>query len=128
MASDRQIEANRRNAKHSTGPKTDQGKVRSSRNARRHGLSRVTAYDSAQMDASTRAILDRLEQETLAIEPAVIVGVQQELARVRAVRYELLAAFLLAPNTALTKRIGGLARYERAAFARQRRAMRWDKL
>jgi hypothetical protein len=38
MTSPRKIEANRRNARASTGPKTGDGKARSARNARRHGL------------------------------------------------------------------------------------------
>ena len=38
MASERQIAANRLNAKHSSGPKTDKGKARSSQNAITHGL------------------------------------------------------------------------------------------
>ena len=42
MASERQIVANRVNAKKSTGPKTDAGKQRSRRNAIRHGLSAET--------------------------------------------------------------------------------------
>ncbi len=39
MASDRQIQANRENARRSTGPRTPLGKVRSSINAVKHGLS-----------------------------------------------------------------------------------------
>jgi hypothetical protein len=42
MASPRQIEANRRNALMSTGPKTESGKGRSRRNAVRHGLTAET--------------------------------------------------------------------------------------
>jgi hypothetical protein len=38
MASQRQIEANRRNAQNSTGPRTEAGKERSKRNALKHGL------------------------------------------------------------------------------------------
>ena len=38
MPSDAQIEANRRNARKSTGPKTETGKAAASRNALRHGL------------------------------------------------------------------------------------------
>ena len=36
--SPRKIEANRRNAQHSTGPKTDEGKARSSQNSITHGI------------------------------------------------------------------------------------------
>ena len=38
MATEAQIEANRRNAQHSTGPKTEAGKANSSRNATKFGL------------------------------------------------------------------------------------------
>jgi hypothetical protein len=51
MATDRQIEANRRNAQHCTGPKSDRGKARSSQNALKTGLhakSDVIATESQQ--------------------------------------------------------------------------------
>ncbi len=38
MISEKQLEANRRNAQNSTGPKTAGGKAKSSRNNLRHGL------------------------------------------------------------------------------------------
>jgi hypothetical protein len=48
MTSFRQIEANRRNAQLSTGPKTQQGKSRSRRNAVRHGLTAETVIDALE--------------------------------------------------------------------------------
>ena len=45
MASPSQIEANRRNALMSTGPKTEAGKSRSRRNAIRHGLTAETVIE-----------------------------------------------------------------------------------
>ena len=45
MTSLRQIEANRRNADRSTGPTTEEGKLRSRRNAVRHGLCAETVVE-----------------------------------------------------------------------------------
>jgi hypothetical protein len=45
MTSLRQIEANRCNASKSTGPRTEAGKLRSRRNAIRHGLSAATVIE-----------------------------------------------------------------------------------
>ena len=50
MATDKQIAANRRNAMKSTGPKTEEGKLRARQNAFRHGLTAetvVTALENA---------------------------------------------------------------------------------
>ena len=45
MTSSRQIESNRRNALQSTGPKTENGKRQSRRNALRHGLAAETVIE-----------------------------------------------------------------------------------
>jgi hypothetical protein len=48
MTSFRQIEANRRNALRSTGPRTEEGKQQSRRNALRHGLTAETVIDGLE--------------------------------------------------------------------------------
>ncbi len=65
MSSAKQIEANRLNAKKSTGPKTPAGKARSSRNAFIHGLSSqrptVTIENSAEFNAFANKFMDQYE-------------------------------------------------------------------
>ena len=48
MNSFRQIEANRRNARLSTGPVTEESKRRSRQNALRHGLTAETVIDALE--------------------------------------------------------------------------------
>jgi hypothetical protein len=55
MTSFRQIEANRRNALESTGPKTEAGKQRSRRNAVRHGLTAETVISTLEDAEDYRA-------------------------------------------------------------------------
>jgi hypothetical protein len=59
MASEKQIAANRANAMRSTGPKTRAGKLASSRNAYRHGLSgpwRLDPFTLVKVDAIALAV------------------------------------------------------------------------
>jgi hypothetical protein len=55
MTSFRQIEANRRNASRSTGPRTEEGKRQSRRNALRHGLTAETVIDGLEDSEDYRA-------------------------------------------------------------------------
>src|ERR1700684_678342 len=68
MISEKQLEANRRNAQHSTGPKTCGGKERSSRNNLRHGLtghiSLLPTEDREAHDAFCDELSDSLNPET----------------------------------------------------------------
>jgi len=63
MATEKQLRANRENAKKSTGPKTAGGRARSSRNALSHGLSLPLKLDA---EAAAKAGLIR---QMLASEP-----------------------------------------------------------
>ena len=56
MSSDKQIAANRLNAKNSTGPRTERGKRRSRRNAFRHGLAAETVIGSLENAADYEAL------------------------------------------------------------------------
>jgi hypothetical protein len=60
--------ANRRNSRHSTGPRTDSGKQRSSLNALRHGLTAASAVlpteDRAAFDAHRRGFFDEYQPAT----------------------------------------------------------------
>jgi hypothetical protein len=68
MTSFRQIEANRRNARRSTGPITEEGKQRSRRNAVRHGLTAETVIgaleDAEDYNAFQAAIAASFDAET----------------------------------------------------------------
>src|SRR3954447_22155951 len=55
MTTYEQIEANRRNARRSTGPTTEQGKLRSRRNAVRHGLTAETVIGALEDAEDYRA-------------------------------------------------------------------------
>ena len=69
MTSLRQIESNRRNAQKRTGPKTQNGKARSSPNAVRHGLTAETVIgpleDPADYRAFEQAVTTAYDAETV---------------------------------------------------------------
>jgi len=63
MATDKQIRANRRNAMNSTGPRTEQGKEISRRNALRHGLTAERLLLAGEDAERFLALSAALEQE-----------------------------------------------------------------
>jgi len=144
MTSDRKIRANRKNAFRSTGPRSAAGKTHMSRNALQHGLSLpITDLSiSAEIDRLARKLAgkspnwQRLEQARIAAEA------EFDVRRVRAHRktiIDLKAARLSRPEASdllpehrnavaimeALPELTALERYERRAFARRKRAIRW---
>lgn len=60
MATERQIAANRRNAKHSTGPRSECGKAVSAQNALLHGLRAQCGLLPGEDEAEYEALRDRV--------------------------------------------------------------------
>jgi hypothetical protein len=92
MPSERQIEANRRNARSSTGPRSDSGKKRASQNAFRHGLTK--RISSAAFDHAVETLARQIAGDTenkITIELARDAAeAELELARVRQVKVALI--------------------------------------
>jgi len=93
MASERQIAANRRNARNSTGPRSGAGKKRASRNAYRYGLTLSITSSAAyakQLDRLVREIAGNTEDPILLERARAIAQAELELARVRRVKVALI--------------------------------------
>lgn len=128
MTTEKQITANRANAKRSTGPKTLAGKLKSSRNAVRHGLSGAMPLDARTL-ASINSIASALAGEDASqaqlISATEFAQAQLELLRVRSVRAKQTEA--IESDEIDSRKLGCLAsldRYERLALTKRRRASR----
>ena len=124
MASEKQIEANRANARSITGHKTSLPKIKSSRNSFRHGLSGplpLHLVASSKVDEIARALTT---EDVWASDAAIkFAKAHVELLHIRAVRAQMLLGVDLASATAaLVKRVVALDRYERYAHTKRRQA------
>jgi hypothetical protein len=133
MTSDRKIESNRKNARKSTGPRSDAGQCRSRRNALRHGLAIAIGSDPSFGDdikrlagalARGRTGQNIGEFAHQAAEAAI------DLLRIRKLRASRFKAVLSNPEPKLDdysefdEELAKLQRYERRAFSRRKRAFR----
>lgn len=128
MASERQIAANRRNAKKSSGPRSATGKARSRRNALRHGLAIASRTIPAfQQDVMELARL--LSPAGDDFDDAALIAGEAEIDLLRIRRYR--AALIeeargqeepVSPR--LVDMLNKLERYERRAFGRRNKALR----
>ena len=94
MATERQITANRRNARRSTGPHSRAGKKRASRNSYRHGLSSGVAT-SAEFAKHVKSLARKIAccgADAVSLEVArAVARAEFELAQIRRVRVALIA-------------------------------------
>jgi hypothetical protein len=133
LATERQISANRANAKKSTGPRTATGKAKSSRNAYRHGLSVPQEADIASLSL-VHAVVDTLPSEQMTEDRLAAAKdfalAQAALARIQAIRASEWVN--MDPNRSHDdelrdlKGLASLDRYER--YARTKRRLATKKL
>lgn len=132
MSSDQKISANRKNAKHSTGPRSEEGRRKVRRNAFRHGLAIEVAFDpyfQLAIEATAKAILSACAQGTTMAFARHLAEAEVDLIRIRKVRAALFNAHYekldLQPHnyTELNYNLTKLERYERRAFSRRKRAL-----
>ena len=152
MTSQQKAQANRANARKSTGPKTAHGKTRASRNAHQLGLSLPVLADpvlSDQVKALAREIAGEVADDHIFALAWRIAEAQIDLQRVRQARHQLLSDRLkdfgharspnkaLAPNATSqaphklaailmqeSQQIQAIDRYEQRAWSRRRFAIR----
>lgn len=126
MASEKQIAANRANAKRSTGPKTA-GKTVSCRNAFRHGLScplPPRLPTSPKVHAFARALTSVAARDEHWASAVEFANVQYELLKIRAIRAEMMMGVdVECVDTQKLRRLASLNRYERYSRTRLRRAL-----
>jgi hypothetical protein len=136
MSSDRQIEANRSNAKGSTGPRSKSGRAVSSRNALRLGLAVDIAADPLIHDDIAKlsnALSPSSPSQEVSEYSRQAAEAQLDLMRIRKTRAWLfdMLYFAASDNPSQSERLqklsDGLAkleRYERRALSRRKRALR----
>jgi len=93
MASERQIAANRRNARKSAGPRSSAGKWRASRNAYRHGLTlsiTSTAAFAKQLDNLVREIAGDTEDAIMLERARAAAQAELDLALIRRAKVALI--------------------------------------
>jgi hypothetical protein len=117
MATERQIAANRANAKRSTGPKSQMGRLKSSRNALRHGLSR--SHEPTDLP-SVETIVQALGQTASNHEAGrELAQAKIRIWHVRKVRWMMMAALdIRSCSPKDLNRLMSLDRYERIARGR----------
>jgi hypothetical protein len=130
--SQRKASSNRKNAQNSTGPRSELGRLRSSRNALRHGLAVAIGSDpSFSKDIETLATTLASGRGGQIVQEFArqVAEAHLDLVRIRQLRAERLAAVFGNPEATLEdyseldENLAQLERYERRAFSRRKRAL-----
>ena len=133
MTSTRKLEANKRNASRSTGPRTPGGKLRSRHNARRHGLATPVEndFEAAARIESLAAILAHGSNDFERTEQSrAVAGCHFDLRRIRAARHDIFFTMGDLENLdrneleAALQTIEKISRYERRALSKRKLALR----
>jgi hypothetical protein len=127
MATARQIEANRRNAQKSTGPRTAAGKARSARNALKYGpMPRLGPDDQPRIDAIVEALVGEIGASR---DDAARFAKAQRIAERMELGLKKLHQRLLAPHGGRIVHVTALAPfYLREERARRRRSRAFRKM
>lgn len=123
MTSHRKSLANKRNASQSTGPRTLGGKLRSSKNAFRHGLATPLTNDAAVANGIDRlaASLATHSNDYERRDKAIIVSEAHfDLARIRLARSEVLARIGSLESGSRSEILGAVNALERIGRYEQR--------
>ena len=115
------LDANRRNATQSTGPRTALGKARSRLNSLRHGLAAIPAENSPDVERLSKAISGDDTSPLYREHATTIAECTLMLRRVRAIRLAIVEMGGAAHSMLDLER---LDRYERRALSRRKRALR----
>jgi hypothetical protein len=96
VTSARKVEANRANARRSTGPKTAAGRVKAAQNARRHGL-RIPVLSNPTLSAEVEVMAQRIAGDAypeLVQLARRIAEAEIDVIRVRRARHDLVSRLL----------------------------------
>lgn len=131
MTSTRKSLANKRNASLSTGPRTLGGKLRSSRNAFRHGLATsVVNHNTLGIDRLARALVANSNDYGRIQRAQVVAEAHFDLARIRGARAEVLAKICDFEGCSKEESLGAMRclgridRYERRTRSKLRKSLR----
>jgi hypothetical protein len=132
MTSDRKIESNRKNAKKSTGPRSEAGQRRSRRNALHHGLAIAIGSDpsfSEDIKRLASALAQGRSGPNIREIALQVAEAEIDLLRIRKLRASRFNSILsnleskLDDHSQLDEELAKLERYERRAFSRRKRAL-----